>query len=134
MIKPGFGGVTKEGLDLLPFDMRNNLYLGAAQPPAQEKNPLVLKEVDQPFELTLTGGDYSLEWNLDQSWLKSRTRAVVGAKDLGLTHVGKHPFEYADGSPVVVSRDLMGNERKALNTMPGTIESPGKGAIQLHFD
>ncbi len=39
-IKPGFGGVTKEGLDLLPFDMRNNLYIGAAQPTAQEKTRL----------------------------------------------------------------------------------------------
>ncbi len=92
----------------------------------------MVEEVAQPFKLTLVGEDYSLEWNLDPSWLKNRTRAVVTAKDIGLTHVGKHPFEYADGSPVVVSRDLMGNERNALNTMPGPIEGPGKGSIKLN--
>jgi len=45
----------------------------------------------------------------------------------------KHSFEYADSSPVVVSRDLMSSERNTLNTMPGPIESPGKGSITANL-
>ncbi|MEO1244344.1 MAG: right-handed parallel beta-helix repeat-containing protein [Pseudomonadota bacterium] len=130
-IRPGFGGVTAGVLDALPFDLSNNLYLNGTLPPSQETNPHVVVGADPPFSIVPNGRGHLLEWNLDQSWAEGRTRPVVRAADLGLTHVGKHPFEYADGTPVVIDLDMFGNERNKLNTMPGPVATPGKGATQL---
>jgi hypothetical protein len=56
---------------------------------------------------------------------------VVTSKRLGLTQVGNQPFEYPDGTPLVVDRDLQGKTRNAKNSMLGPNSTLGKGLMML---
>jgi alpha-N-arabinofuranosidase len=123
--------VEESEMPSFPFVMEHNFYINNAQPSVHEKNPIFIKDTAKPFVLEKNKDSYILKWNIKNPWLTKIRCEVVRSKRLGLTHVGKLPFEMPDGSPIVVDQDMFGMKRNAKNTMPGPIEKPGKGSIDL---
>jgi hypothetical protein len=109
--------------------MEGNLYQNGADPPVFDKNPVVLKSVKPPFRLV--ENNTVLEWSVDRAWLDTQDRNVVTAKRLGKTAVAGLPYDRPDGTPVRVDRDFLGISRNTDNTMPGPVESPDSGRLNL---
>ncbi len=128
---PGWGGMDQEQLDQVPFDMEGNLYLNGAVPPVFDQNPIVLEDVKPPFRLV--NADGVVEWSVDPAWRSAQRRSVVTAERLGTAQVPGVPFEMPDGSAVKVDRDFSGVMRTVANTMPGPIETLGRGRVQSDF-
>jgi alpha-N-arabinofuranosidase len=125
---PGWGDMDSEKLDQVPFEMEGNLYLNGAVPPAFDTNPVVREDQKPPFRHVNPDG--LVEWSVDPEWCRTSSRAVVTAERLGVAEVPKLPFEMPDGSPMRVDRDFSKRVRQEANTMPGPIETPGKGRYQ----
>jgi alpha-N-arabinofuranosidase len=126
---PGWGRMDQDQLDKVPFDMEGNLYLNGAVPPVFDKKPVVLKSVKPPFRLV--ENNTVLEWSVDRAWLDTQDRNVVTAKRLGKTAVAGLPYDRPDGTPVRVDRDFLGISRNTDDTMPGPVESPDSGRLNL---
>ena len=125
---PGWGGMDQEQLDQVPFDLEGNLYLNGAVPPVFDKNPVALKNVKPPFRLVNYDG--LVEWSVDSAWREAQVRPVITSARLGKTAVAGLPYEMPDGSPVKVDRDFSGVARNVEKTMPGPIETAGRGRTQ----
>lgn len=128
---PGWGGMDQEQLDQVPFDMEGNLYLNGAVPPVFDKKSVVLESVKPPFRLVRGSDAPVVEWSVDAAWRGTQVRPAVTTERLGRTSVGGLLYEMPDGTPVRVDYDFGGMKRNPKNCMPGPVETPGSGSLDL---
>ena len=74
-----------------------------------------------------------LELNLNSNWVAGEKRKKVNTSLLGKAIVPDHFFENADGSPINIDDDYLGNKRNTSNPSPGPFEicKSGKQNIRI---
>jgi len=102
----------------MPTRMEGNLYIRGAMPNDLDSHAAVV-DARAPIELSDEEDGIYLRSSLDPSWIQGQKRAVVNTARLGHARVTEMPFEYADGSPVTVDSDYVGNARDASTVVPG---------------
>jgi hypothetical protein len=90
----------------LPAYVRDNVYVGGAQPFVKEERPTVLEGAAR-MEVDTQGADTYLDISLPDGFDRVRLRPVGGA-DLRHAHFPDAEFEEPDGQPVLIGEDLTG--------------------------
>ncbi|KFI90972.1 xylosidase [Bifidobacterium saguini DSM 23967] len=109
-------------------ELSSNTYLGGAQaaswePGSQvsaESGSLGLRETDEELWLTLHLPNDAMQV----------TGAVVSTADLGQPRIVEEYFEYPDGSPIVVNRDIVGDSRDEQSAR-GPLASYPRGEVLI---
>jgi len=102
----------------LPTRMEGNLYIRGAMPNDLDTHAAVV-DARASIELSDEGDGIYLRSSLESSWIQGQKREPVNTARLGQAKVTGMPFECADGSPVTVDCDYMGNTRDENAVVPG---------------
>ena len=118
--------------DTCEFPLRTggNVYLNGAQPGKYETNPLVLPDVDPKLKVVEKDGQTFLQFNFGSDLKRAATTTVTTAL-LGQAKLPNLPYKNADGSPLKIDRDYLGNHRHPQNPLPGPFENSKLGNSQL---
>ena len=118
--------------DTCEFPLRTggNVYLNGAQPGKYETNPLVLTDIDPKITLVKKDGQTFLQFNFGSDLKRAATTTVTTAL-LGQAKLPNLPYENADGSPLKIDHDYLGDHRHPKNPFPGPFENSKLGASQL---
>jgi alpha-N-arabinofuranosidase len=125
-------GLAAYDLRPLPLRTGGNVYLAGARPYAGESGAIVRPDVDPRVALVEEGGGLFLRLTTDPL-LEAAGTKLVGTETLGRAFVPQQPWEQADGTPVVVDRDLLGQPRDGRRPTPGPFERPGTGELKLRL-
>lgn len=124
--------------DLSPYDdprlpvwMEGNVFLKAAKPSKQEKNPVSSQESDPAIKLVEKPDGLYLEIKFEKGSDGNRTRRLVTTELLGKAKISNLPYENPDGSPLKIDNDYFGAKRTGDNPTPGPFEKPGVGSFSL---
>lgn len=110
----------------LPMFMAGNVYLNGAKPSKHELNPLTLPNVDPVLELLEKKDGMYLKINFDKSWSEQSCKLVT-TKLLGKAKAPNLPYVNADGTPLTVDQDYLGNQRSSKKPCVGPFEKTGAG-------
>lgn len=106
--------------DMLPVDIHDNLYLNGARPYQYEKNAEEGSGMVQ-WEIYKRDGTYVFETNLfDCGW--GKTADLITSDVLGYAFQSMARYENADGSDMVVDKDLTGEQRGKGKVHAGPFE------------
>jgi alpha-N-arabinofuranosidase len=94
---------------------------------------LIKPEFDPDIRLVETPNGAYLEISLDEAWSVEQVRNTVATDFLGKATIPNLPFEQADGTPISIDKDYLGNPRMIANPFPGPFEKPlgGRQRIKL---
>jgi alpha-N-arabinofuranosidase len=106
----------------MPSRMEGNLYLNGALPHELDHDASVV-DVRTPIELSDEEDGIHLRSSFEPAWIEGQKRDPVNTARLGQTSVAAMAFEHADGSPVNVDRDYLGNARDDSAVVPGPFAS-----------
>lgn len=117
----------------LPMRFEGNVFLKGAKPSSLETSPELSPEFDPQIQLTKQDDGYQLEISLEGSWASSKHRKFVTSDLLGNALIPNLPFQRADGTPVRIDNDYLGQTRNPSNPFPGPFEFPagGRKAIRI---
>jgi hypothetical protein len=129
------GAVThSSGYGVWGYDARDfpnyaagNVYYFDAQPYAGEEDAVVRPEHDPDIEVIREAG----EVRVDADWgdaLAEADTAMVTTESLGLAEVAGVPYETADGAPIEIDFDYLGDPRDGADPTPGPLADAGTGA------
>lgn len=128
-----FGGSASlavyDALEFPLFTGGNVFYKGAA-PYRREASALTLTAVEARAALVEEGASVFLLLDLGQG-LRQAAAKLVTSQLLGRTRVSNLPFENADGTPLTIDADYLGQARNKSAPSPGPFESPGGGGSKL---
>jgi len=115
--------------------MVGNLYLGGAQPSAEDKDALVLPGFSPGIELVTTGtegegGRAYLSFVMPAAGV-SVMRAMVTTEILGKARLSGVAYENPDGTALQLDRDYLGKARGPGNPTVGPFEGIGQGEVRL---
>lgn len=127
-------GKTINGLQVynnaeLPVFVNGNVYINGVSPFQNEEDFLEITcktnvVVDKKNKTLL------IDLNFDQTLQKIKTK-LVGTQLLGKAIVSNQGYENADGSPILIQTDYLGNTRKKKNPTPGPFENPEEAKIEI---
>jgi len=124
------GGLNGYNQAKLPMIAAGNLYLGASQPLAGEKDPFTLPDFEGIATLKEENGVYTLAVTLPPDMRKSGAVPVT-TELFGDFHITGLPFVNPDGSSVVVDTDYTGAGRDSGSPTPGPFENPKPGEQKI---
>jgi alpha-N-arabinofuranosidase len=113
-----------------PLHTGGNVYFNGARPYTNEVNALQLSDLDPRPRLVQEDGRYYLELSLPPAVRRART-TLVTTERLGKAVVPNLPYENADGSPLQIDRDYLGQTRSRTRPAAGPFESPGAGRRRI---
>ncbi len=125
--------VYPSGLDVYndtarPVYAQGNLYLNGAQPHVDEAGSVVRTALDPAIRVTADDGAAILQITIDPAWQLPDT-SLVTTERLGLAAVPQVAYENADGTPLVVDTDYLGNRRSTSASFPGPFAKPHTGEL-----
>lgn len=114
-------GLAEYDRAVLPVLMKGNVFLHGARPSKHETGAVVMTDVDPGIALIEREDGLYLHLVIDGSWTDGE-RPLVTTQLLGKAHTPQLPYEMPDGSPYVLDRDFLGEERSAVSPRPGPFE------------
>ena len=115
----------------LPMWMEGNVFLDGAKPSKDEKEPLVIGELDPDFRLIEEEGSYQLALTIDERLRTGRARPLVTTELLGKAKIPGVPYVKGDGTAYRLTRDYFGKPRDEKNPFPGPFELKAAGRVAL---
>lgn len=97
---------------------------------ANEFNPVVDMNFDSSVKLIQREKNVYLEMAVNKKWLDQK-RKLVRSETLSKAIVPNLPFENADGSPIRVDTDYLGEKRNLANPSPGPFEIKRSGVKEI---
>ncbi len=119
--------LTKYDDAQLPLYMSGNVFLKGAKPSKHEKDPLIVTDFDPEITLVEQADGLYLKANFNKAWATEHTRNLVTTELLGKASIPNLPYENADGSPLLINTDYIGQKRNEQNPFPGPFELPAGG-------
>ena len=110
----------------LPVFMNGNVFLNGATPSTHEAQAIVNAGADPGIQLIEKDGGISLRMVIDGSWMKGE-RQLVTTQLLGRAFTPQFSYEMPDGSPYVIGKDFLGEDRDAADPKPGPFEFKREG-------
>ena len=109
-----------------------NVYYHGASPCAAETDVTEAQAHDPRWSLTEEPDGWYLAFTIEHKLL-AQPRATVTTQRLGVTQTSNLQYENADGSPLCIDEDFLGQARKPANPMVGAIEdlTPGANRIKV---
>ena len=100
-----------------PVYIRDNVYIGGAEPFEAEEGALVLDDDDVSVRVVVEGGQVYLDTQLPEGFDKSATSVPAG-KDLPPVRFVDADFEDPDGTPAAFDTDLIGESKNHRRSYP----------------
>ncbi len=97
---------------------------------ADEFNPVVDMNFDSSVKLIQREKNVYLEMAVNKKWLEQK-RKLVRSETLSKAIVPNLPFENADGSPIRIDTDYLGEKRNPANPSPGPFEIKRSGVKEI---
>lgn len=113
-----------------PVFAAGNVYLNGARPYSKEVDPVVESSVDPKLRIVEEGGAWFLRGRVDDDPSGLPTR-IVTTELLGKARVPNLAYESADGSPIRIDRDFLGETRDEASPTPGPIQRVPVGELNL---
>jgi alpha-N-arabinofuranosidase len=126
LVNSGLEGYGQAGM---PSWMQGNVYLQGARPSPFDKSALQAEDFEPAIRLVEKSGAVYLEILLDKAWSDGVSRSIVTTQLLGKAKVPDLPFEQADGSPLRLDTDYLGQRRDPGNPFPGPFEVRETGKL-----
>jgi alpha-N-arabinofuranosidase len=114
----------------LPLSTGGNVYLAGARPYREETDAIVRPDLDPGVSLVREGDGFVLRFAALPPLEAAATRLVT-TQLLGTALVAQAPYENAEGTPLVVDRDLLGQPRDPAKPTAGPFERPGAGEVAI---
>ena len=114
----------------LPVWISGNIYYGRAIPYKGEVSKVENHGFNADSKIMEEGNQVYLNIKLEDSNTYPKTQFITTAL-LVKAKMPNEAFENADGIPLKIDSDFMGNKRSESNPSPGPFENPGKGMIKL---
>ena len=108
-----------------------NLYLAGAKPSTQDRDALILADLDPGITLQEKPDGWWLEMAVDSAWTTESKRSIVTTELLGRARIPNAPFEHPDGTTYRLDTDHFGKKRNKANPTAGPFETSGKGPLRL---
>ena len=100
-----------------PVYIRENVYLGGAEPFEAEKGAIVLNDDDVTVQVVDEGGQVHLETKLPDAFNNASVGGITGAELQPVRFVDAD-FEDPDGAAVTLDTDLVGERKDPTQTYP----------------
>jgi hypothetical protein len=100
-----------------PVYIRDNLYLGGAEPFEAEKGAIVLTDNHATVQVVDEGGEVHLETQLPDAFDSAAAGVITGA-DLQPVRFVDADFEDPDGTAATLDTDLIGERKNRSQTYP----------------
>ena len=117
----GLGVYDTRGFPLQTF---GNVYYNHAQAYKQETNAVIRTEMDPQWKLEEREGRFMLRLVLGPELNQASTTTVTSQK-LGLAKIPALPYLDANGLPLRIRTDFLGQHRHSAKPTPGPFETPG---------
>jgi alpha-N-arabinofuranosidase len=114
----------------LPMQLGGNVFTKGTKPCASEIAPLLKQNSDPQIRLVEDNNGLQLHIKIDHEWVAQSNYKLVNSELLGSTAISKLPFENADGTPIRIDVDYLGNKRNSHKPFPGPFEEQ-KGGEKL---
>jgi len=103
-----------------------NIYFNKAKPDEEEKDFVEIPNDEPILEIVKKDENLYLKVKVDSIPYHINT-TIVSTEKLGTTIVSEALYENADGTPILLDSDFLGNARNSSNPMPGPFETLKKG-------
>ena len=120
-LEGNFFGLGAYNPEEFPLITDGNVYVDQARPFKAEEDPLTDPDFITYVKLIDKEDGLYLEIKMDRSWLEKQ-RPLVSTEMLGRAENPDLPFVLPDGTPYVLDKDFLGNERNPDNPAPGPFE------------
>jgi len=114
----------------LPGWMSGNIYYNMALPYKDEINYYNNPDFKTEIIIEEEGNSVYLTFSLDDKNISLKNNYITTTL-LGKAKMPRQAFENADGSPLKIDTDYLGNKRSESNPSSGPFEDPGSGSVKL---
>jgi alpha-N-arabinofuranosidase len=108
-----------------------NVYLAGAKPSTNDREALVVADLDPGIKLQEKPDGWQLEMAVDPAWMLKQKRAIVTTESLPRAKVSDAPYEKPDGTRYRFDTDYFGKKRTPENPAPGPFQLSGEKVIRL---
>jgi hypothetical protein len=113
-----------------PLQTGGNVYCNGARPYFAETKPVAQPGFNPGVRIVDEGARVFLELKTSPEWKRAETTLVTTGR-LGKARIPGLAYENADGSPLTVDTDYLGQKRTGARPSPGPFENPGEGEVRL---